>query len=361
MLLSFTVRNHRSIRDRAELRLTSTRLRTERPPGGDWRPFTTRVAAIYGANASGKSAVMHALHFMQSVIQHSATTWGSNEGFPYHPFLLDDVSSRKSSEYELDFALKRVRYTYGFESDAKGIRGEWLFSYPEGRRRSLFERCGPKPEDINFGRKLSGENIMISKLLRPNGLYLSTAVNNNHPVLADIWNFLARHIGFFFVDEVNLNGADKGPKRLEIGDESSGTVSWLSRAMPAIIAIRKGGVFIVDEIDANLHPRLSAALIELFKDEELNDTGAQLIFTSHDTTLLGGLLGNVTSHDEIWFVEKTKTGISKLYSLAEFPVHSDHNIERRYLTGRYGAAPVVTYQMLRDLLKGELPQPGKTA
>lgn len=381
---------------------------------------------------------------MQRAIQHSATTWGSEEGFPYHPFLLDDVSSRETSEYELDFTLRSVRYTYGFESDANGIRSEWLFSYPEGRKRLLFERHGPESQDINFGRKLSGENATISKLLRPNSLYLSTAANNNHAVLKSVWHCLVRRIGFAFLDEVNrldriervkewitdedalstavtiLKFADLGiegvaiedqeldsefqsafiaalealeggkerspdhwtkmfegqrkkltfshstgehadPKRLDIGDESSGTVSWLALAMPAVRAMGMGEAFVVDEIDASLHPRLSAVLISMFKDEELNQTGAQLIFTSHDTTLLGGLVGNVISHEDAWFVEKNRAGVSELYSLAEFPVRSDHNIERRYLSGRYGAVPVVSYRMLRDSLKGELSQTGKSA
>ncbi|UCM87545.1 AAA family ATPase [Streptomyces marincola] len=432
MLLSFAVRNHRSIRDRAELTLTTTRLRTARPPEDDWKPYVTRVAAIYGANASGKSTLIHALEFMRAAVRNSATAWGHREDFPHYPFLLEDSFAGRASEYEADFVHGGVRYSYGFESDASGVRAEWLFSYPEGRRRKLFEREAREPESITFGRTLGGENSTMRKLVRPNALYLSVAANSNHPTLTPLWRHLVRNVEFVLLDEADksarvervkqwltneaalatavsilsfadlgiegvaieekeldqdfekrfvsamealsgeprppeywarvmeaqkkvltfahTSGAEGATKRLDIDRESSGTVSWLALAMPAVRAMRAGGVFVVDEIDASLHPRLTAALIQLFKDEQVNVAGAQLIFTSHDTTLLGGLVGDVLAHEETWFVEKNASGVSEVYSLAEFPVRADHNVERRYLGGRYGAVPVLSYERLRDAL-----------
>lgn len=98
----------------------------------------------------------------------------------------------------------------------------------------------------------------------------------------------------------------------------------------------------VDEIDASLHPYLSARVISLFQDEEQNPHGAQLIFTGHDATLLGRIRGEeVLRRDHIWFVEKDAQGGATLYPLSDFKPRGDDNRIRRYLTGRYGAVPDV--------------------
>lgn len=148
----------------------------------------------------------------------------------------------------------------------------------------------------------------------------------------------------------------KGSKdsyRLEINDESSGTVAWLALAIPALRMIENGGTFIVDEIDASLHPRLTSAMIALFKSPELNPASAQLIFTSHDTSLMGHLTGETLDTEDIWFSEKRADGSTEIYPLTEFPVKKDHNIERRYLGGRYGAVPSVSWEELQvSLLEG---------
>ncbi|MFF7142732.1 ATP/GTP-binding protein [Streptomyces nodosus] len=145
----------------------------------------------------------------------------------------------------------------------------------------------------------------------------------------------------------------KGSYRLEINDESSGTVAWLALAIPALRMIENGGTFIVDEIDASLHPRLTSALISLYKSPELNPKSAQLVFTSHDTSLMGHLVGETLDTEDIWFSEKRKDGATEIYALTEFPVKKDHNIERRYLGGRYGAVPSVSWEELQvSLLEG---------
>jgi len=103
-----------------------------------------------------------------------------------------------------------------------------------------------------------------------------------------------------------------------------------------------------DEIDASLHPRLSARLLELFQDPVTNPLGAQLIFTTHDTSLLG-----VLNRDEVWLTEKAKDGATTLTALAEYRgdrVRQSTNLEKAYLQGRFGAVPELDQARLRHAL-----------
>jgi hypothetical protein len=143
-----------------------------------------------------------------------------------------------------------------------------------------------------------------------------------------------------------------GDVTLDIADESSGTVRLLELAARGVPVLEQGGLFLVDEIDASLHPLLSAALIGLFQSPSTNKNNAQLIFTSHDATLLGMLDGNEVLHrDQIWFVEKGRDGASTIYPLAEFKPRKDgENRPRRYLLGSYGAIPDLSMQLFERAL-----------
>jgi AAA15 family ATPase/GTPase len=100
-----------------------------------------------------------------------------------------------------------------------------------------------------------------------------------------------------------------------------------------------------------LHPLLTAKLIGMFHSETTNANGAQLIFTSHDATLLGTLDGEeVLRRDEIWFTEKDAEGASIIYPLAEFKPRKDENRQRRYLNGSYGGIPNVSMRMFEEAL-----------
>jgi hypothetical protein len=144
-----------------------------------------------------------------------------------------------------------------------------------------------------------------------------------------------------------------GDVMLELADESSGTVRLLELATRGVPVLEQGGLFLVDEIDASLHPLLSAALIGLFQSSSTNKNNAQLIFTSHDATLLGMLDGNeVLLRDQVWFVEKERDGASILYPLAEFkPRKEGENRPRRYLLGSYGAIPDLSRQLFERALE----------
>jgi AAA15 family ATPase/GTPase len=78
---------------------------------------------------------------------------------------------------------------------------------------------------------------------------------------------------------------------------------WFTLIGPVLAALRRGQVLLFDEIDASLHPKLSARLLELFQDPVTNPSGAQLLFTTHDTSLLNHL-----NRDEVWLTEKGSDG-----------------------------------------------------
>jgi hypothetical protein len=145
---------------------------------------------------------------------------------------------------------------------------------------------------------------------------------------------------------------------LELSEESSGTRVWLSLLGHSLAAIVSGGVLVADEIDSHLHPLLSSTLIRIFKDPVINPKGAQLVFASHDTTLLSSMLEDeIMARDEVWFTEKDSSDATSLYSLAKFHPRRDENIERGYLQGRYGAVPYIDFDSIREIfMKG----PGET-
>lgn len=145
MLLRFRVTNHKSIRDTAELVLTKSSFEGVRPADGGWDSVTNRVVGIFGPNASGKTTILDAMDFAVKAISNS-TRWSDREFFPHAPFLLDKESKTETSAYEFDFTVNGTRHAYGFESSSKGVASEWLYSFPEGRRRTLFERSGPGRE-----------------------------------------------------------------------------------------------------------------------------------------------------------------------------------------------------------------------
>ena len=140
----------------------------------------------------------------------------------------------------------------------------------------------------------------------------------------------------------------------DLEDESAGTQTWLRLLGPALAALRNGRILLFDEIDASLHPRLSARLLEIFQDPQTNPAGAQLVFTSHDASLL-----NTLNRDEVWLTEKESSGATRLVALAEFGgerVRKSLNLERAYLQGRFGAIPEVDQVEIRRVL-GLVSQP----
>lgn len=128
----------------------------------------------------------------------------------------------------------------------------------------------------------------------------------------------------------------KGSAKFELHDESEGTQRLYGLIAPVLDCLREGRVLVVDELDSSLHTLLVRRLIAMFQTPELNPHGAQLIFSTHDTSLLDHTLFR---RDQIWFTEKDADQATRLYPLTDFSPRKQEAWERGYLAGRYGAVP----------------------
>jgi predicted ATPase len=408
--------NHRSFRDEQELLLM---------PVYDKARLVLPVAAIYGANASGKSNLLDGLQFMATAVTDSFQRWDADGGVPRQFFRLDPAQAEQPSVFVVGLTIDDVPYTYGFAVENDLVAEEWLYSYPVKKKRVLFER---ERQDIKFGSTvadLKNKLELLEEINRPNSLFLSVAAQSNIEPFAPVsrWfrsnlrfrrpgrrrsselmaqrlhNYLTsnpadnpRLVALLAAADVGIIGLavyaldafafrevmftsdlpfeqlnehhvstltmlerERRPRVLlthkgdedvlfDLDDESDGTRSWLDLLPDVLTVLREGNILLVDEIDASLHPLLTAQLVGLFRNDESNPNGAQLIFTTHDASLLGTMLGEeVLARDQIWFVEKGAKGASKLYSLSDFKPRADgENHERRYLGGSYGGVPVLS-------------------
>jgi uncharacterized protein len=136
----------------------------------------------------------------------------------------------------------------------------------------------------------------------------------------------------------HLSDDPKTPVGLDFDEESSGTQILFKTAGAWLNVIKNGEVMLFDEIDTNMHPRLLRFLIQKFHSNITNPKNAQLICSTHNTSLLELELFR---RDQFWFIEKQRNGASKLYPLTDFSPRNDEVIERWYMRGRYGAQPVL--------------------
>jgi AAA15 family ATPase/GTPase len=147
------------------------------------------------------------------------------------------------------------------------------------------------------------------------------------------------------VDEVRFHHiTEHGRAVFDLMDESSGTRNLLFLTGPILDILNKGLTLVVDELDTSLHTLLVQALVRLFHRPEVNTGGAQLVFTTHDTSLLDAY--GLFRRDQVWFVEKHPDQSSSLYPLLDFSPRKNEALERGYLQGRYGALPFLRSQAL---------------
>lgn len=142
----------------------------------------------------------------------------------------------------------------------------------------------------------------------------------------------------------NENGECIGKVNFDLRErESSGTNKIIDISGPIFETLIDGGILVIDELDAKLHPLMTAAITNLFNSLEYNLKNAQLIFATHDTNLLS--YGHFR-RDQIYFLEKDKFEATDLYSLIEYKeenakIRKDRSFEKDYITGRYGAIPFI--------------------
>ena len=369
------------------------------------------AALVYGANASGKTNLVDSIRMMRELVLTSHRRGEPGGGVPgRNAFALDPTHAESPTGFDIDFVLDGVRHHYGFEASDKAFLSEWLYVFPKGYRRTLFEREG---NEFTFGRALGGPNKTIAALVRPNSLYLSAAAQNSHRQLSAVFAYFESIRGVdgtpivgaaasaFFVDdepddrvveflakigtgiieyrrkeyqipenfrafrreftalahrmlnaplssdgdtddkdvaiELGHRGQDGNPVFLSLDLESAGTRRLLVVLDFVFRALDEGVPICVDELDASLHTHASEAVLALFCAKETNPKGAQLIATTHDSSLMRS---KILRRDQLWFADKDAGGATRLYPLTDIRTRSGDDFAKGYLQGRYGGVPV---------------------
>lgn len=144
---------------------------------------------------------------------------------------------------------------------------------------------------------------------------------------------------FFAHSKFDSKGNKIGVSEFNLGDESAGTQKFFDVLGPIVDTLESGKVLFVDEFDNSIHPFLTKLIIDLF--EKNNSKNAQLVVTTHDTSLLSH---KELNKEQFWFTEKNKFGVAKIFSLAEFDVRNDIEFSKKYLEGRFGSLPFVDFE-----------------
>lgn len=386
MLLQFSVTNHRSIKETAVISMKAAADKTMREIliSPDGKKELVPVMAIYGANAAGKSNVIHALLLMRDMICGSYAKPLKGAKLPYEPFVFVDGKT-ESTKFEIIYYNQGIKYAYGFSFDSNQIIDEYLYHWPNGREALIFSREKDKYE---FRENIQ-EQMTLAGRTSENRLYLTssnewncsqtekaylwfqknlrgviaTGVSNDMTIDAIrkggeekqriLKEMMIADLG---ICDVELSGNREDPivstvhqltdengrqkqYTLLLGQESVGTQRFFSKIGLWMDALDSGAVLVVDEIEASMHPLLTRHLIEMIQDNMINRKHAQLIFTTHDIGLLDLKL---LRRDQIWFAEKDEKSMqTDIYALTEFSPRKEENVAKGYLQGRYGAIPFI--------------------
>lgn len=202
MLVEFRVKNFRSFRDEQTLSLVASKDKTQQethtfPSGFPATPNLLRSAAIYGANASGKSNIIKALQFMRGVVLESASIIQPGQHFNLQPFRLDEKFANEPTWFEITFIIDGVRYQYGFSMTAERVISEHLMVYKAFKPQRWFERNYNKKTDkdeYEYGPALKGNKTVWEGATRPNSLFLSMAVQLNSEQLIPLFDWFNHHL-----------------------------------------------------------------------------------------------------------------------------------------------------------------------
>jgi AAA15 family ATPase/GTPase len=400
MIQEFSIENTLSIKDRQTISFETAGTDDEvhLVQAGDKRLL--KLAAIYGANGSGKTNMLKAFKAFMKFILNSVSTIKPAERIRIIPFLFDEEHISRPSSFEMVFYIADIQYTYNIVLDADRVQQESLSYKPYKKKKTLYERqlkgSGYK---YKWGEDINGDKIKLSKITRPNASFLNTAAQFELPEIQKIYRFL---YGLSFqlitprdsyrdktatlietdkqtkseildllskadlakINDVVIERQDLNPRempldgrRFQIGGDRPTTV-YISHnygtdfQLP--LSMESGGTRRLFDISlpliTSLHESKFFCIDEIessLHDELLeyyiktfltNSANSQLIFTTHNQNLLDSEL---LRNDEIWFAEKDDDGGSRFYSLAEFK-GLKKGVSRRelYKAGRFGALPL---------------------
>ena len=401
MLIRFSFKNFKSFKNENCLDMEATSLKEHeynvaKTENGEY----LKVSAIYGANASGKTNVLQAFDYMKKRILVSDD---SKKNSPIdEENIYSFMINNEPIALEVEILAKNNKiYKYGFEVLKDTIISEWLFEKRVNKFYAIFERennnVSMKPNKIsdlvnidertlflNIYSKIDRNNEDFSNVYDwfVNSMYLDLGnpnferfINNrvSLKILSDE-NYKKELLKFIKTIDSGIEGIKTTPDSLEAVKSNNGIIdievlhrgeNGELKALPFYLesngtrkmfhlfdffmdALKNGMVLFVDELDAKLHPLLTRYIINLFHNSQTNIGNGQLIYSTHDTVNLNK---ETFRRDEIWFAEKDKDGISEIYALSDYILEDDKNAGKKvrndatynkdYLTGRYGAIPVL--------------------
>lgn len=401
MLCQFTFDNFRSYRDETTFDMQASSMKEFKESliidEKDGQAFLP-VSVIFGPNAGGKSNLLLAMRRMFDSVAYPIFLLSRNDeearDIPRpkvkgtDAFRFDNRHSQEPSDFEIYFRTKGQEFRYTLSFDAEGITSESLSRKNVGgtRKAILFERTGSKVEP---GSSLKRARVTTS--FNADIPYLSFLALNYDIEFVDMaaeWIASAKFIDFNFrfeelvlekmleqkdesvligilkaaginIDGFRVEGGEEDfenrrvwvrhvvngkPYELRLSKESAGTRKMMSMAISLDNALKKGGLLVIDELDSKLHPKLLRFIVALFHDPAVNKSGAQLVFTSQDVSIMRN---DVLRRDEIWFAARDEDEASSLWSLSDIHepngnlVSKNAAFDRQYLSGRYGADPTL--------------------
>lgn len=393
MLVMFKFRNYGPFKDEAILDMRAINAYKEHPDNlieDNVGNALLKVVSIYGANASGKSNFIEAYGYFRKIVRDSFRKNNKDQDESvldrlFYPFIFDDDSYKTDAEFEATYHLGDNEYRYGFIYTPECVKYEWLYkrALSTGRQSRIIERS---PSGIELGSSVKkscekylkdiDSDVLVLSFL--SSLKLRTHVfRETAYCIADVLplslagnnqtdSMIKRYFEKDFDEEEKrhllafLNGIDVGIKDIavkknkdkveiatfhkgangklypfDLAIESDGTRRAIAIYSLVRTAAFHGKVLMLDEFNSQLHPLLQKYIIDLFYE---TNTEGQLIYTTHDTTLLDK---QFMRRDQIWFVSKDEEGKSSIYSLADFKVRNDKSFGKDYLGGVYGGIPVL--------------------
>jgi uncharacterized protein len=405
MLIKFIVENYKSIKDKLVLNMVAASNTDHEDTNvvhfGDLRLL--KSAAIYGANASGKSNIIDGFNTMKKLVVTSATNLNRNDNIDVEPFLLSNESENEPTTFEVELFLNNEKYRYGFKTTNEAITREYLF----------------RNEDYLFIRN-EGEFFLsnelkqaesIQKMTRENALFISVLTQFNETTIQPIYDWfynvasidgtrsknyatktyeMLENEAYFSIIEDFIKKIDVGivglklenndfnliPDELKIGSNWKYTLG-LQKTLSKKILLQhqrfgKNGKKL-DLIDFPLSEYGSAGTKKIFElignlidsihhnglviidefDAKLHPFLAKSIIKLFNSDVGSNAQLVFATHsatlldeslirpDQVYLVEKDKYGSSQLYSIVEYKNHDKKPMQEQYLNGRYGGIPFI--------------------
>ena len=338
-----------------------------------------KSALVYGANSSGKSNLINSIKlFMEIVLGNHDVQ--SELIRSVEPFLFNKESKLNVSEFSINFIINKIEYEYSFDVSNGAVISESLYKTID-RKTLLFKRTSSSYKDIDIAKSFNFHGGLLNGL-RGDVLFLTFSSFLNNELSNSIKEFFET-IYFeiqnikkplYLIDETDkvmtekyltfLKYSDSNIKEVTLDDEknlvviydvfsrdyessndikllfseyiSGGTSRYCRLLKHLLYVLENGGVFVIDELDKQLHPYLTRKILEMFNSIEHNKKNAQLIATVHDATLMESNLRK----EQIYFTNRNIYGESELYSLSNFKgARKDDNKLKKYLQGKYISMP----------------------